>query len=301
MREAQRRRGPEHAEGAEHRGVVQRAAAQHEAGACQMAHRRQQPAVGQGGGRAPRRQRHAQQGAEDHHGRRRQPEDQVPGRGLRDEAGHRAGQHDAHQQAAHHVADHAATVLGLGQVRRVGHQHLCGHRDEADGQHGGEKGRGPRGQRRAHQRQRGQPDQAAHQPARLDEVAQRHDEQQADAVADLREGHDQAGGARRQAQRGADRTCQGLRVVQVGHDEAAGGGQQQRGRRGGAARGGCGGGSGGGHDVRPNWEMNMSKIGKMIRPASSGRRPPGRACPCGSCRSCPRRACPGSRTGAAGR
>jgi hypothetical protein len=66
------------------------------------------------------------------------------------------------------------------------------------------------------------------QPAILDEVAERHDEQQADAVTDLRHRDDEARGRRRKPKRLSDRPDERLRIVDVGDDEPAGGRKQQR-------------------------------------------------------------------------
>src|SRR5471032_3522085 len=106
------------------------------------------------------------------------------------------------------------------------HQHLGRDRAQANAQRrqqeqGGAAGAGG-GQQGHGRRQQGDDNQAAvfHQ------VAQRHDEQQAEAVADLGQRDDQAGRARRQAGGAADRADQGLRVIQVGDDQAGRYGQQ---------------------------------------------------------------------------
>jgi len=68
---------------------------------------------------------------------------------------------------------------------------------------------------------------AHHQLAVLQHITQGHDEQQPQAITDLRERDDPAGQAQRDAGALADQADQRLRVVQVGHDQAAATGQQQ--------------------------------------------------------------------------
>jgi hypothetical protein len=68
---------------------------------------------------------------------------------------------------------------------------------------------------------------AAASRAVFQQVAQGHDESQSQAVADLRQRDDQAGGARLDAGGPADRADQRLGVIQVGDNQAAGNGQQQ--------------------------------------------------------------------------
>jgi hypothetical protein len=66
------------------------------------------------------------------------------------------------------------------------------------------------------------------QPPVLDHVGQRHQQQEAGAVAELRQRHDQAGQARVELQRVGDRADQRLGVVDVGHAQAASCGEWRR-------------------------------------------------------------------------
>ena len=65
------------------------------------------------------------------------------------------------------------------------------------------------------------------EPAVLDEIAERHDEQETEAIADLRHGHDEARRSRGKAKRLRDLRDQGLRVIDIGDKEAAGNGKRQ--------------------------------------------------------------------------
>ena len=120
---------------------------------------------------------------------------------------------------------------------RQRHQNLDRDRGEPDRAHGGEKGRGRRRDGSQPERERARRDAKHDQPAVLEPVAERHDEEKPQAVADLRQGHDQAGRARRKADRRGDRADQRLRVINVGDDQPAGGGKQQNGRGGNVGRG----------------------------------------------------------------
>ncbi|MEY9883257.1 hypothetical protein ABIA43_004791 [Bradyrhizobium sp. USDA 328] len=113
------------------------------------------------------------------------------------------------------------------QVRRVGNDDLHGHRAEADEQRGGQERQRMGGERGGEQRRGAERDHRADQGAVLDEIAERHDQQQPGAVADLRHGDDQSRRGMRQAERGADRSDQRLRIVDVGGDHATGRGEHE--------------------------------------------------------------------------
>lgn len=61
----------------------------------------------------------------------------------------------------------------------------------------------------------------------LDQVAEWHHQQQADAVSDLSHGHDEPGRFWRQPDGGAYRACNGLPVVEIAGHQSAGDGQQR--------------------------------------------------------------------------
>ncbi len=226
--EQQRHRGPEQAERAEQECVIQRAALQDRRVPGEPDHRRQQRAVAQARRRLAARQRDPQHDGQARHHHRRNDEHGVPRQRLGDEARDRPGEHDPQHQPAHDVADNAAPD-GLGRkVGGVGHENLHRHRAEPDQQGSAQEGRRVRRQGGADKGQQANAEGGEDKAAVLEQVAERHDEQQPGAVADLRHGDDQAGGLRRQAERGADRADEGLGVVDVGDDEAASRRKQQR-------------------------------------------------------------------------
>ncbi len=223
-----RRHGPEQAEGAEQAGVVQRPAPQDRGVGQHRPQRGDQRAVALGGGRPALRQLEVQHHGQQQHQRRGDPEHGLPAAEAGQHAGHRPRHHNPQQQAADHLANGLAARRFRRQVGRERHQHLGHHGAQPDRQRRQQELPGRVGVRGQRQRGAGG-DQAAHDQAPvLEQVAQRHDEQQAEAVADLGEGDHQAGGARRHAEGGPDRADQRLGVIQVGDDDAGGGGQQQR-------------------------------------------------------------------------
>ena len=148
-----------------------------------------------------------------------------------DEARDRARAHDADHQPARDGADDASARRVGREMRRERDEDLHRDRAEADGAGAGEKGR-PRGREGGgRERDRAERDADEHEPPVLDEIGERHDEKEPSAVADLRHGHDETGGLRREPERLGDRLDQRLRVIDVGGEEAAGGGEQQDRRR----------------------------------------------------------------------
>ena len=103
------------------------------------------------------------------------------------------------------------------------------HRDRAkpDQERGEQIGQRMRDDRGRGERNGSERDDAEHQVAVLDEIAERHDQEQPRAVAELGHGDDQAGGLRRKAELGRDRTNQRLGIVEIGGDQAAGQRQQE--------------------------------------------------------------------------
>jgi hypothetical protein len=221
-----RRHGPEQAEGAEQAGVIQRAPTQHHRRGQQRPQRADQAPV-----RLCRRwlaqrqlqlQHHGQQGDQ----RGGDPEHGVPATEARQHAGDRARHHDPQQQATDHLADDLAARGFRRQVRGERHQHLGHYGAQADGQRGQQecprRGGGGRDQQGSARDKKTGDDQA---PV-FHQVAQRHDEQEAQCVANLGQRDNQPGRCRRQAQRGADRADERLRIIKVGDDDAGRSGQQ---------------------------------------------------------------------------
>ena len=144
-----------------------------------------------------------------------------------DEARGRPCQHDAEHQSGRDIADDAAANGLRREMGGIGNDDLHRDRAEPDEQRRNQErqrvGRKPG----RDQRRRAERDDRADQCAVLDEIAERHDEQQPRAVADLRHGHDEASGRMRQAERGADWGDQGLGVIDVGGDHATGRGKHE--------------------------------------------------------------------------
>ena len=221
-----RRRRPEQRERSEHRGVIEPAPAQHLLMHEQLAERGDQRAIAARALRPPLRQQH-QPGDHQHSDQRAgQAEDAAPADIVGKEARGRPGQQDAGQKSAHHVADDGAALVRRGQIGGERHQHLRGGRRDADEQHRREQRRQARRQRQAGQRheigRHGEED----QPAVLDDVAERHQQDEADGVADLRHGDDGAFGGHRQAGIRADQRDEGLGVIEIGRQRAAGKGEE---------------------------------------------------------------------------
>jgi hypothetical protein len=134
----------------------------------------------------------------------------------------RAGQHDAAEQAAHDIADNATARRIRRHVGGEGDKHLHGDRAHADAERRDQEQRRCRGEGCADQGEGGEQDQGQHELAVFQQIAERHDQQQAEAVADLRQRHDQPCRCRAEAERGADRAGERLAVVEVGGDQSAG-------------------------------------------------------------------------------
>ena len=212
---------PEQAEGGEHATLVERPLAQQRLLTQQGAQGAQQLAVaGTVIGLALGDCQH-QHHADKRHQCGGRHEHRTPAEVVGHHARHRPCQQDAQQQAAHDAADHPAPGFGRRQVCGQRNQDL--HRDgtETDQQrHQQEQVRlfDKRRTQQAGDRHDGGGD---HQLAVFQQVAQRHQEKQAQGIADLREGHDQAGHCRRQANVWGNQLDDRLRVVDVGDDGAA--------------------------------------------------------------------------------
>ncbi len=80
----------------------------------------------------------------------------------------------------------------------------------------GEKGQRRPGQGRGDQRDGGDRERDQHQSAILDEIGQRHEQQQADAIADLGDAGDRAGEIRSDTDLATDRRHHRLGIIEIG-------------------------------------------------------------------------------------
>ncbi len=223
----QRCRRPEQAEAGEHQALVQRPATQDRVAAQQLHERGQQLAVaGAVSGRMARNGGGDHQADQQHQAGSHQVH-RAPAELAGHQAGQRPGQQDAQQQAAHDVADHAAAAGLRRQVGRQRDQHLHRHRAQADQQRQAEEQAGLGGERGRQQAEQGGGGGDQHQPAAFQQVGQRHQEQQAEGIADLRQRDDQAGPFGVEADIRGDQLDDRLCVVEVGDDGAAAQGEQQ--------------------------------------------------------------------------
>jgi hypothetical protein len=99
----------------------------------------------------------------------------------------------------------------------------------ADQRGAGQKNTGRGRERCARERNGAESHRYQDEPAVLDEIAERHDEQEAEAISDLRHRHDEAGSSRGEAKGLGDLRDQRLPVIDVGDQKAAGGGERQDG------------------------------------------------------------------------
>jgi len=219
--------GPEQAERGEQATLVEGALTQHRLLAQQAAQGMQQLAVGGAVGRLTLGNGEHQHQADGGHQHGCGDEHRPPAKVVGHHAGHRAGQENPQQQAAHDPAHHPAAGFLGGQVRGQGNQNLHRHRTEADQQRHQEKGIGLLGKGRAQQAGNRQHGGADHQPAVFQQVTQGHQEEQAQGVADLGQGYDQAGQRTGQAEVRGDQLDDRLRIVDVGDDGPAAEGEQQ--------------------------------------------------------------------------
>ncbi len=152
--------------------------------------------------------------------------DGAPSGEVADGAGDGPGEEDADHDAAGDDADDAAPVGGVGEGGRVGDHHLGGHGEHADRRHGEQHQRGGGGERHGGERRDGEAELGGDQGAAVEVVAERDEQQQADRVADLGEGADQADRGVVDAEVPGDEVEQRLGVVDVGDGQAAGDGEQ---------------------------------------------------------------------------
>ena len=240
----QGRRGPEQVEGGKHQRLVEGAHA-HDAVLAQLGEGRgERLAIAHAPARAPLRAGKQQRDADQRHGGRRHQEGGAPAEGAREEIGDGASEHDAEEQAAHHRADHAPLLFRRGQMRGERDEHLRAGRADAGQDRGDQKaGRALRrgdGEAADHRHQDG----AQHDTPVFEQVGHRHDEEEPEAVAKLRQRRDQPRDAGRHADFRPDDIDQRLRIIEIGDDHPARHRHQQDDR---TAKVGAGGKGRGGH------------------------------------------------------
>ena len=99
-------------------------------------------------------------------------------------------------------------------------QHLRPGRGNADEEAGDQQRHGRIRQRHGDQPERGEQNRRQHEQLALDEIGQRHEEEQSGAVADLGRAHDDPGEIGRDPDLGADRGEQRLRVIEIGDESS---------------------------------------------------------------------------------
>ena len=160
-------------------------------------------------------------GGEDERRARRRASTPSASPGLSDGAGHRSAEEDAEEQTGHDLPDDGAALAVGGQAGGEGHEDLRHDRRQTD--QGEEADQHPQAgrQRGTHEKDGKGQDHAAREAPPIDQVTDRHDEGEADGVADLGGGDRQGGGALRRAEVVGDRVEQRLCVVQVGDGQPA--------------------------------------------------------------------------------
>ncbi|MMZ65641.1 hypothetical protein D1872_280590 [compost metagenome] len=121
----------------------------------------------------------------------------MPSEQAGDEACDRASEHNAEQQAAHHVAHDAPPLLFGSQVRGVRHKNLGDHGADSDNQRSRQEQRCIRCEGSRHQCDDQNKEKYGDQTAIFGNVAKRHDKKQSKDVPDLGNGDDQSGCGRR--------------------------------------------------------------------------------------------------------
>ncbi|KGW50120.1 hypothetical protein Y049_1480 [Burkholderia pseudomallei MSHR684] len=174
------------------------------------------------------RQLRGEHAREQQHHRRRDRIDGAPAEPVGDRARCDAREQDAEQQAAHHGADRAAARPVVGERRGERHEQLRRARDEADAHVRRDEKAVARARRHRDERDDIGDKQPHDQRMAIDDVAERHDDEEARRVAELRQRDEIAelGGLAPEARR--DRREKRLRIIEVADDDAAGAREQQR-------------------------------------------------------------------------
>ncbi|VWC40202.1 hypothetical protein BST28156_06943 [Burkholderia stagnalis] len=227
--ERQHHRAPENAERREHQQRERAAHPQHAVVAQQRAHRRQQRRIADARARRTRIGQQPQQ--HDQHRDRERPRHEIH-RAPAGEIGHEPRQRARGQQADHDAAlrgAHHAAALARARERRRARDQALGHRsaEQPDAGHRGQQFE-PR-RRCGHAGARGRQQHQLHgdQPFAVQQVAERHDEQQRERTAELCRGDHAAHLGVRDAEVACDRIEQRLRVIDVRDARRAAHGQQR--------------------------------------------------------------------------
>ncbi|MNH09312.1 hypothetical protein D3C79_687620 [compost metagenome] len=163
----------------------------------------------------------------DRHQPRSEQVDAAPATQFGHETGGCAGQQDTQQQPAHQCPDHPPALAWITQARGHRHQYL-GHYREQSSQCGTQQQPDQAWRKGTYQQAQGaDADHADDQPALFEQVAQRCQQQQPSAIAQLRGNDDGPGAGGGQAEMLGDAVQQRLRVVVAGDGKASGGGHQQ--------------------------------------------------------------------------
>ncbi|EMD23884.1 hypothetical protein C791_6543 [Amycolatopsis azurea DSM 43854] len=141
--------------------------------------------------------------------------------------GNRACQQDPEDDAGRHEPDHPSSSGRIRQRRRERDQELGHHREHADRRHPGEQDQAVRGGRGDQFGDREQRQQPGDEPTAFEQVTERDQQEQAQAVAELRERDDAAHGRRGDPEIGAHGDEQRLREVDRGDGRPGGHGEQQ--------------------------------------------------------------------------
>lgn len=127
--------------------------------------------------------------------------DRPPAEEVGDKAADRPREQDADQRARRDRADHPATPLGLREFAGQRSQQLRADGGQSDTAECGEEHSERRSERGAQEHGGGQGQDDRNETAPVEEVTERHDEEDAQRVSDLSDSH-QRGGARRRRRRG---------------------------------------------------------------------------------------------------
>ena len=153
--------------------------------------------------------------------------DGPPPSDVGDEARERAGEEDPDQKPAHNLPDDRAPVALAGELGSERDQHLCRDRAETDDYEDCDQYPDVRGDRGEHEPECGDREHRRHESPTRHAIADRHEQSEAERVADLRAGDDERGDARTRVEGAGDRVQQRLRVVEVGDRNPAGGGEEE--------------------------------------------------------------------------
>ena len=177
-------------------------------------------------GRPLRRKRQPQDQRQERHQERRAHERPPPADRRREEAARRAREQDSRQKAGHDRADGGAAFFAAHQPNGEGDRHLRQTGAESEHRARDHEHRIAGGERHEQGRDAGRQRGLDHQSAALATVAERHQEQHPQRIAELTGHQTQPDLARRDAERARHRRGERLRVIQI-RDAEPGGHRQQ--------------------------------------------------------------------------